>query len=72
MEATPDGDTALPDLLDPPLVSTMVTLDVVDGAYAHGFALLDLGDDGIGASYWAVTRPDGPVHAEAIGTAPAV
>lgn len=72
VEATPDQDTTLPDLIDPPQVSTTVTLDVVDGSYTHGFALLDLGEDGIGATYWAVTRPDGPIHSEAIGAALAV
>ncbi len=72
VEAAPDQDTPLPDLLDPPAVSATVTLDLVDGAYAHGFALLDIDDDGIQASYWAATRPDGPVHVEAIGGVPTV
>lgn len=72
VEATPAGDVPLPDLLDPPLVSRTPTLDVVDGAYAHGFALLDLGSDGTQATYWSATRPEGPIHAETIGVAPIV
>ena len=66
VDAAPEQDTPLPGLLDPPSVSTPVRLDVVDGAYAHGFALLELGGGRIDATYWAVTRPDAPVHAEVI------
>jgi predicted phosphodiesterase len=62
--AVPDPNTTLPDLVDPPPLAAAVTLDVVTGASTHGFALLTLGADEIGASYWALTRPDGPIHEE--------
>jgi Calcineurin-like phosphoesterase len=63
VEATPDLQplSALP---DPPAIVADVTLDVVDGAYTHGFALLELGAGRIDASYWALTRPDGPMYRE--------
>ena len=51
-------------LVDPPTLAADATLDTVDGAFTHGFALLDCAPDGITASYWALTRPDGPIHRE--------
>ena len=62
----------LPDLLDPPVRSTMVTPDIGDGACTHGFALLDPGHNGIEATPWAPTRPNAPIQAETINAAPAV
>ena len=59
--------TPLATLPDPPRLATEIKLDVVDGADTHGFALLDLGGPGIEASYWALTRPDGPIWRETIG-----
>ena len=58
-------------LLDPPAVLAEVRLDVVDDAYTHGFAMLDVGAGQFEASYWALTQPDGPVHRETLGAAPA-
>ena len=54
-------------LADPPALAVDLRLDVVDGASTHGFALLECGPDGIEASYWALTRPDGPIHRERFG-----
>ncbi len=59
-------DTPIPGLLDPPATLVDVPLDVVEGAYTHGFALLDMSSDGATASYWALTRPDGPIHSETL------
>jgi Calcineurin-like phosphoesterase len=67
VEATPGPDAPLPGLVDPPQILTEVTLDVVDGAHTHGFALLDFRTGGIDASYWAITRPAGPIHSESLG-----
>ncbi|MGI4976027.1 MAG: metallophosphoesterase family protein [Janthinobacterium lividum] len=67
VEAAPGPETPLPDLADPPALAAAIELDVVEGAYTHGFALLDCAADGIEASYWALTRPDGPVHREWLG-----
>ena len=66
VRATADADTPMAGLIDPPQLSTDVALDIVDGAYTHGFALLDLSPDAIQVSYWALTRPDGPVHRETL------
>lgn len=60
-------DVPVTGLADPPALLVDVVLDEVGGAYTHGFALLDLGSDGIQASYWALTRPDAPVYSERIG-----
>ncbi len=67
VEATAGGARPLAGLADPPALAAEVALDVVEGAYTHGFALLDLGPGWLDASYWALTRPDGPVHREALG-----
>ena len=67
VEAVPGPETPLPCLADPPAVLTEVPLDVVEGAYTHGFVILDLGPGGVDASYWALTRPDGPIHRESLG-----
>ncbi len=64
VEALPGPETPLPGLTDPPLVRTDGNLDVVEGAYTHGFALLDLTPERIQASYWALTRPAGPILQE--------
>ena len=64
------AEAALPNLLDPPQTQVDVTLDAVDGAYTHGFALLDLSAGGAEISYWAVTRPDGPIFREALRPKP--
>ncbi len=56
-------------LIDPPELLTNVALDVVDGAYTHGFALLDLSSDAIEISYWALTQPDEPIHRETLPSA---
>ena len=56
-------------LPDPPSLASQIQLDVVDGADTHGFVLLDLGGGAIEASYWALTRPSGPIHRETIGAA---
>ena len=54
-------------LLNPPALAADIRLDEVGGAYTHGFALLDLSPATIAASYWALTRPDGPIYQETIG-----
>ena len=59
-----EAQAPLPGLIDPPMVGAAVALDVVDGAWTHGFALLDCAPEGIAASYWAITRPGGPIHQE--------
>ena len=69
--AAPGPELTLRGLVDPPAVLAEVTLDVVDDAYTHGFALLDLGAGRVDASYWALTQPDGPVHRETFGAVPA-
>jgi predicted phosphodiesterase len=69
VEAVPEPETPLPGLTDPPAVLAHVMLDVVDGAYTHGFTLLDLGPDRLDVSYWALTQPDAPVHQETFGVA---
>lgn len=61
--------TPLAGLHDPPALAADTPLDVADGAYAHGFALLDLSPDRIEASYWQTTRPDAPLHRETISPA---
>ncbi len=61
------AEAPLPGLVDPPAEAARVALDVVDGAYTHGFAVLDLGPGGIGASYWVLTRPEAPVYRERLG-----
>lgn len=62
-------EMVLAGLVDPPALLTEVKLDVVDGAYTHGFALLDLDAGSIEASYWAVTRPERPVYREQLNAA---
>ncbi len=64
VEAVPGPPAPLPGLIEPPTILTDLPLDVVDGAYTHGFALLDLGPAGIDASYWMLTRPDRPLYIE--------
>lgn len=64
--AVPEEVTPLPGLLDPPALAADIRLDVVDGVFTHGFALLDLQPGQIEASYWALTRPDGPIHRETL------
>ena len=56
--------TALPGLADPPALAAEVTLDIVEGASTHGFAMLTLDAGRIEAAYWALTRPGGPIHTE--------
>ena len=63
-------DAPIPDLLDPPRTLVDVPLDEVDGAYTHGFALLDLSERGADVSYWALTRPDAPIFSERLGSTP--
>ncbi len=70
VEATPGPAMPIDGLADPPRLATDVALDVVEGAYTHGFALLDMHPDRIDAAYWALTRPDGPIHRETFGSAP--
>jgi predicted phosphodiesterase len=70
VEASPGPAIPLPGLIDPPVEAIEIPLDVVDGAYAHGFAVLDLSRDGILASYWAITQPDAPVYQESLGGSP--
>ena len=65
--ARPGPHVPLPGLPDAPGLAVDLRLDVVDGADTHGFALLDLAGDRIDASYWALTRPDGPIWRETIG-----
>ncbi len=60
------GSAPLAGLIDPPVVASDVRLDVVKGAYTHGFTMLDLGAGALEASYWAITRPAGPIHREKI------
>ena len=67
VEAAPGPAVPLPGLVDPPLEGVEVALDVVDGAYANGFALLDLSPDRIDVSYWVITRPDAPLYQESFG-----
>ncbi len=67
VEAAPGPHETLPGLQDPPALKVDLRLDVVDGADTHGFALLELGGPAIGASYWALTRPDAPIWRETIG-----
>lgn len=54
-------------LLDPPALAATPPIDLADGAYAHGFVLLDLTPDRTEASYWITTRPEAPVHRERLG-----
>lgn len=68
VRATADANLPLPGLLDPPELLVPLALDVVDDAYTHGFALLDLSPDAIEVSYWAVTRPDAPIYRETLPT----
>ncbi len=56
--------TPLPGLTDPPTLAADPRLDVINGAFSHGFALLDLTPAGIDASYWSLSRPDAPIHRE--------
>ena len=64
VEAVSGPETPLPGLRDPPTVLSGGTLDVVEGAYTNGFALLDLAPGWIEASYWQVTQPGGPMLRE--------
>ena len=64
VEAVPGPETPLPGLADPPPVLTEVPLDLVEGAYTHGFVLLDMRASLVEASYWAITRPDGAIYRE--------
>lgn len=68
VQAVPGPEQPLRNLVDPPTTLTQVDLDVVEGAYTHGFALLDFAGGRIDASYWALTRPDGPIYRERIGS----
>lgn len=61
-----DADVPMPGLIDPPELFTEIALDVVDGAYSHGLALLDLSPDVIEVSYWALTRPEAPIYRETL------
>ncbi len=70
VEAVAGMPLPLPGLMDPPAVLQDVPLDVVDGAATHGFALLDMAPGRIDASYWALTRPDRPIHRESLAAAP--
>ena len=63
------SDTPLPGLIDPPAVAADVEIGAVNGVYGHGFVTLDLRAGGIEASYWSLTRPDGPVYRETLGSA---
>ncbi len=58
---------ALAGLVDPPALAVDLRLDVVEGATTHGFVMLDCAPGGIEAAYWALTRPDGPIHRERFG-----
>ena len=69
VRATADADVPMAGLIDPPELLTNVALDVIDGAYTHGFALLDLSSDAIEMSYWALTQPDQPIHRETLPSA---
>ena len=60
-------DRPVAELKDPPALAAVPSIDLVDGAYAHGFVLLDLMSDRIDASYWIVTQPGVPVHRERLG-----
>ena len=71
VEAVAGPPAPLRGLVDPPKVAAEVMLDVVEGAYTHGFALLDFAGGQMEASYWALTRPDGLVYRETIGAVPA-
>lgn len=64
--AVPNPQTPLASLLDPPQARSGVELDVIEGAYTHGFAMLDFTPGHIEASYWALTRPSGPIYREVI------
>lgn len=64
-------DQPLAGYADPPLLGAQPPMDLVDGAYAHGFVLLDLSPQGIEASYWIATRPEAPIHRERLGPPPA-
>ncbi len=70
VQAVAGPETPLPGLIDPPKLAAEVLLDVVIGAYAHGFALLDFHGGLVDASYWALTRPSGPVYRETFGGTP--
>jgi len=70
VQAAVGPETPLPGLIDPPTLATEVPLDIVDGAYTHGFALLDFHGRQVDASYWALTHPDGPVYWETFGQTP--
>ncbi len=62
-------ETPLPGLIDPPPVLSGGNLDVVEGAYTNGFALLDLAPGRVEASYWQVTQPGGPMLRESFSKA---
>ena len=64
--AVPGSPTPLPGLIDPPALLVDVGLDVVEGAYTHGYALLDIRPGRIDASYWALTRPEAPIYQETL------
>ena len=64
VEAVPGPETPLPGLIAPPPVLGGESLDVVEGAYVNGFALLDLAPGRIEASFWQVTQPGGPIVRE--------
>jgi hypothetical protein len=68
VEAVSGPAVPLQGLTDPPAMLVDIALDVVDGAYTHGFALLDFSTGSIEASYWALTRPDGPVYRETLAS----
>ena len=68
VEAVYGPEQPLQDLVDPPATLTQLDLDVVNGAYTHGFVLLDFAGGQIDASSWSLTRPDGPIYREQIGS----
>ncbi len=71
VRALPGPEIPLPGLVDPPTLAADVTLDVVDGVYAHGFALLDFRIDRIDASYWTLAHPHGALYRETLGVSDA-
>lgn len=70
--ASPNLTVPLAGLLDPPALMRNLSLDVVDGAYTHGFALLDLRASATAVSYWMLTRPDWPIFQEILDGGPAI
>ncbi len=66
VRATEDASVPMTGLLDPPKLLVPLALDVVGDAYTHGFAMLDLSAAGIEAAYWALSRPDAPIHRETL------